>query len=654
MSMSVVEQLEIPPRVVRYGVDEPLPARRLLRAGPLTAVLEGGDLRYVRYGDEEIVRRVYGAVRDQNWGTVIPRFTRYEVEEDDNAFAVRFTAEHVEGDIHFRWNGSFIGTSGGVITCSFDGESAASFLRNRIGWCVLHPMAVAGLPATAVTPDAEVAGEFPERISPHQPFFDLRELRHPTRHGGEVIIRFDGDLFEMEDQRNWSDASYKTYSTPLRIPYPVRIEPGDRVRQTMTIEVKGGATTPMAEFGGEPSRVDFAGRSVAKLPPIGFGTASHGKALSERESALVVALRPGHLRPVVMLDAEDWRERLERALDDAKAVGAALEVEAVCDAAGNGLDPLCRLLVERGADVARLLVFDHASGVTTDAVIDQARRAAETAGLAVPIGGGSRAYFTQLNRASLPLDRMDVVGYGINPQVHAFDNGSLVETLAAQVTTVESARLIAGDRPLAVGPVTLRPRYNPDATGPEAKPAAGELPASVDPRQSSLFAAGWTIGSVRSLAVAGADSVTFFETTGWRGLIERSDHALRVPGFSSAPGWTFPVYHVFADLAEVAGGEVLASDVGDPMAMTALGVRDGSSVVLLIASFLESATEVELTCPSLHDGMVRLLDETNYRRAVEDPTEYRRAETRSLDLRRGHVALSLSPFALATVRGRLA
>ena len=43
--------------------------------------------------------------------------------------------------------------------------------------------------------------------------------------------------------------------------------------------------------------------------------------------------------------------------------------------------------------------------------------------------------FTELNRATLPLEGMDVVGYTINPQVHAFDNASLTESLAAQAET---------------------------------------------------------------------------------------------------------------------------------------------------------------------------------------------------------------------------
>ncbi|MGD9714860.1 MAG: hypothetical protein AB7V46_22785, partial [Thermomicrobiales bacterium] len=53
--------------IKRYGSNTPLPARRTLYAGPLSAVLEGGDLRYVRLGDVEIVRRLYIAIRDRNW-----------------------------------------------------------------------------------------------------------------------------------------------------------------------------------------------------------------------------------------------------------------------------------------------------------------------------------------------------------------------------------------------------------------------------------------------------------------------------------------------------------------------------------------------------------------------------------------------------------
>ena len=633
---------------IRYGVEEALPERRELRAGPLTVVLENGDLRYIRLGDEEIVRRVYGAVRDQNWGTVAPRFTRYDVDAGEDAFAVRFTAELRQGDVDFVWDGSFVGTSEGIITCSFAGRARAAFKRNRIGWCVLHPMSLAGLPATVVMPEGEGEGGFPERIAPHQPFLEMREIRHPTRNGGEVSIRFEGDLFEMEDQRNWTDASYKTYSTPLRLPYPVVVAAGDQVNQTVTIAVQPGVgLTGTMEREAAP-RVTVGEDAVGSLPPIGFGVSSRERAIPERERALLMELGAAHLRVVVELDRGDWGERLEAAITDVSALGATLEIEAVADAAGSGLDDLCERLRRAGPPVARLLVFERESGVTTAMLVARAREAARRAELEVPVGGGSRAYFTQLNRAVLPVAEMDVVGYGINPQVHAFDNASLVETLAAQAVTVASAREIAGERPLAVGPVTLRPQYNPDATGPEAKTEPSELPPSVDPRQSSLFAAGWTVGSLRSLAGAGADTLTYFETTGWRGLIERSDHPLRVAGFHSVPGMVFPLYHVFADLAEFAGGELLAVEVDDRLRLDALALRKGGRRRLLVASFGEQPVTVELVVDQPGETTVRRLDETTYRQATERPEEFRR-QRQPVDKRGDRIELNLAPFAVATI-----
>ena len=42
----------------------------------------------------------------------------------------------------------------------------------------------------------------------------------------EATVRFHGEVFESEDQRNWGDYSFKTYSTPQARPKPVAVAPG--------------------------------------------------------------------------------------------------------------------------------------------------------------------------------------------------------------------------------------------------------------------------------------------------------------------------------------------------------------------------------------------------------------------------------------------
>src|SRR5262249_46811078 len=98
---TTTESGPVPIRVIRYGIDAPLPERRTRRAGPLTAVLENGDLRYVRAGDVEVVRRLYMAVRNRNWDTIEPRYTSFDVQDRGDSFTVRFTAEHVKNDVDF-------------------------------------------------------------------------------------------------------------------------------------------------------------------------------------------------------------------------------------------------------------------------------------------------------------------------------------------------------------------------------------------------------------------------------------------------------------------------------------------------------------------------------------------------------------------------
>jgi hypothetical protein len=126
-----------------------------------------------------------------------------------------------------------------------------------------------------------------------------------------------------------------------------------------------------------------------------------------------------------------------------------------------------------------------------------------------PVLLGTNDYFTELNRQRPNLEAAEGTCYSINPQVHAFDDASLVENLAAQGDTVRTARSFAGARWIAVTPVTLRPRF---------VPASGK-PVQPDPRQSSEFAAAWTLGSIKALAEAGANSVTYYEVAGPGGIL---------------------------------------------------------------------------------------------------------------------------------------
>lgn len=647
--------------MIRYGSDAPLPERRTLRAGPLTAVLEQGDLRYVRLGDVEVVRRLYMAVRDQNWDTIEPVYTKFDVEDGGDHFRVEMAVEHVSGEVDFAWTGVIEGTADGTIRASMDGAPRKSFLRNRIGFCVLHPMALAGEPAITETPDGTTEGAFPGAISPHQPFLDMQSISHAAGPNARVTIRFEGDLFEMEDQRNWTDASYKTYSTPLRLPYPVEVDPETRVAQTITISVEGSPAAPSQEAAAGPDlRVDT--EDLLPMPPVSFGAGRKPVPSSPIRDHLR-ALSPASLWVTLDLGSDTWRTKLHEAADSARALNTSLDLSVIAGQDDASWDDLATELAGETMPVARIFVFPPVATpiifprqdlTTHDSTIAAARAAFSETAPNVTIGGGARSYFTELNRAgaALPIDQMDAVTYPLNPQVHAFDNLSIIEAIEAQAVTVASARAIAGDRPLVVGPVSFKPPYNPNATGPTPEPGPNELPPSVDPRQLSLLGAGWTVGSLHRLARAGADRLIYYELLGWRGLIELEDDLTRHELFPSEPGQIFPLYHVFAAASTFAEAEVAEAELADPLATEALVLVDGDRIRLLVANLSEEERDVSIDVPGLTSATVQTLDETTYVEASRNPDFFTQPGT-PLAVTDGHGTVRLRPFAVARIDGTL-
>src|SRR6185436_7800563 len=81
--------------------------------------------------------------------------------------------------------------------------------------------------------------------------------------------------------------------------------------------------------------------------------------------------------------------------------------------------------------------------------------------LLAPIAGDAKigvtwtTNFVDLNRTRPEDKAVQAVGFAINPQIHAFDNASMVETLPIHADVVNSARQFVGDRPLVIGPITL-------------------------------------------------------------------------------------------------------------------------------------------------------------------------------------------------------
>jgi len=635
-----------------------------LCAGPLWMHFDPSNamVRRIQYDGREVLRGIYAAVRDRNWETLPGTLRDYRHEIGADSFTIEFESEHRGRDIHFVWRGTIRGDGDGLLRYTFEGEARTTFLRNRIGFCVLHPIReCAGARARQTRTDGTVTEcRFPETIEPQifgqAGFRDLRALSHEVGPGLWAQVGFEGDVFEMEDQRNWTDASYKTYCTPLALPFPVEISAGTRIRQSITLRLTGAAapTAGTAEQriteSSPPVVITVPAVATSPMPRLGLGVASHDTPLARLEIARLRSLRLSHLRLDLRLSSPDWAADWERALREADSLGTGLELALHLPASGEfDVAEVRRRLRGTSVELARVLALRESEPATTP---DTLARVRETVcDLAVPVGAGSDANFCELNREQ-SLGRAAVAGadflfWSINPQVHAFDAVSLVETLEAQPHTLMTARAWAGCKPLSISPVTLKPRFNPVATGTPQAMSPDELPPQVDARQLSLFGAAWTLGSLAALAGAGAASATFYETTGWRGVMESATGSHLPRRFPSIPGGVFPVFHVFAALTGFSRMAPVECNASGTLAALCL-FDDLGNRRLLLAGLKPKGLVVRVQTGA-QTVRIRVLDQTNVAQAMDRPEEFQALPARRLECTDGALTLPLPAHALAIV-----
>ncbi len=257
-------------QIIRTGTGEPPPAVVLLRAGPVSLLFTGGDLRQIRYGDVEIARRIYVAIRDLDWNTLTGDITDLDIADRGDSFSIRFTRRHKAGDLDYEWRAEIDGDADGTIRYRMRGAALSAFAYAKIGICVHHPTdGYAGQPFRGTTPDGPVSGTLPDAIGPQihladgtdLPLFEpVSELDLTHSSGGVVRFGFAGDLWEMEDQRNWTDASYKSASTPASLGYYHEAALGTEFDQEVVIRADAFAALAAAHADRVAGPADSAGR----------------------------------------------------------------------------------------------------------------------------------------------------------------------------------------------------------------------------------------------------------------------------------------------------------------------------------------------------------------------------------------------------------
>ncbi len=544
-----------------------------LNAGKLTLWYEEGFLRYIHCGNQEVIRMINHALRDHNWGTVPMRIEEENIREEEDAFHINYKALFSQGDISFALDCEIMGRSDNSISFSYKGQALSDFRRNRIGFTVLHPVTpCVGNPISIVhTDQSQTQSHFPVQISPHQPFMDIKEMHWGLDGEIEASLIFEGEVFETEDQRNWTDASYKTYCTPLGIPFPVQLHKGEKVEQDILIQVKVPENYTVQEEADKPLEVKVQQSSPLTVPALGAMLTHPMEPEIIRE--LVKELGLDFLRINVELD----EPKDHSPLSIMKNLGIPLELAVFSD------KPDVKKLKEWAEDagvIKRILLFGNTVKVTPLGWLKKVPELRQ-AFPGVQLFGGTDAFFTELNRDRVNAVHLDGVGYSINPQVHAFDDQSLIETLPAQGYTVNSAQALYPNKPIVVSPVSFHMRWNPNATDPD-KPLR-EPTQLTDERQYTPLGAFWWLFSLKYLHLAGAEEVCYFELMGDNGWVRQVGEGLEKS----------PIYSLRSRLASFDRGFPCTTD--QPLIMDGVAFENGQETSLFLVNW--SKEEIDFNLP---------------------------------------------------------
>ncbi|KAA9089577.1 hypothetical protein [Microbacterium radiodurans] len=566
--------------------------------GEWTFDLRGDEFADLAWRGRRVLRSIRAVVRDRDWNTIDLVVDRVTPAESSLTLHVRTDDDRMpfRGVVRAEVRGADL-----RVLC--DLEAAEPVETNRTGLVALIPPAAAGarLDVEHATGTASSTA-LPVAISPHQPVLDVAGIRW-SEDGLAVGLAFDGDVFEIEDQRNWTDASFKVYSRPLSLPFPYPVDAGERVRQAVLITADVSAP-PAAHA--DDAVVDL--RPAGVFPMIGL-SASTAPDRAPDHVGRTTGARVGSGSDVAITLVEldlawpGWRAALDRAVTEGRPLDARLVLPAEAGVSAEADAGIAAVLAEAIAaltahPLVRVTAFQptgparHISDAVSVALL---RTALQRAGLEVPVVGGSRAHFTELNRERhrLPGDLAGTV-FSVTPLFHSRDTEQLVESLAVQRLVAAQAVEVARGTPVHIGPITLRPHFNDVATTAPPRPAASDLSSGYgthlidadDSRQSAPELAAWTIASAAALAVPGVASLTFFESWGPRGILDAS-------------GVARPVAAAMRALALLAGHEAESGSSPDGL-IWALAARTADGISVLAANLDRVPRRAELHAAGRH------------------------------------------------------
>ena len=418
-----------------------------------------------------------------------------------------------------------------------------------------------------------------------------------------------GKVLEAEDQRNWTDNTYKIYSGALSEPFPFLISAGDVWRQSANFEV------------GVPKRIEadpskILVREIEALPSIGL------------QFNVDSLLSPDDLEKAFVLLEIDHLRINEEVLTSQKiattaANGLILEVALLSSSDGDELKAEVLQLSERVPAGSRLLVQREGRKVVEETDLPKN----ESLNTYIP---GSDAFLVDLQNVKNGFGNS--VSYSIAPTVHSFDTETIFKTLFTQQESINFAQKFVAPQ-VFISPITFSMRGNPHSGHlRDQRLIYAEPEMALHIR--TIEGAAWTLGSIFSLASAGAFSGSWHDLFGEFGIIYSQSDSIK---FS-------PTFHAISALgAHHAHQITIATSLDNSW----VAFENRETKTILVASLRPWTVEITSKVLAGYKSMQSLRgDDCEKASQIMDWWSY--AEKSPV---LAEFPLTLSPFEIALIRG---
>lgn len=537
--MTPLPKLSAADRIAIFGTDTPVEMPTCHHVGAYSVTIADGQIGAIHHQGREIVRGLTYLVRDVNWATC-PADIRMDLEQPDR---IELTGTIDEDDIRFSYSITVLLDDTGTLHVQSRGKALAPFDTNRIGLTILHPMPnTVGRPLMIEHADkSQTRTVFPIAIQPDQPALNISKLRYPLSGSESVMISFNAtlpdsssDSFEMEDQRNWGDASYKTYSGSLLAPWPYAVKQDDCFEQAIRISIEPGVAGEQT-----PAATRITDRAF-RLPALGVNLPLGRAGEALQNLSRYGAPNPAFVSAYLRTDTLDAAE-----IETVKAVVGHLSCPLRLELEVHG-DPAAAIkgaaakLNDAGLDVSHILAcpapylksYQPAGAWPDVEPLDVFYARLREAFPEAEIGGGMLTYFTELNRRWPPLAPIDFIGHAYCPIIHAADNRTILQNIATLPLIAETIAVKAPSVPYDLLSASLSMRSNPYGAAPMVNRRGRQIPmADADPREAGEFAAIWMLEVARALAGTHVRSCCLGALAGPSSLYDDANSDGRRPAF---------------------------------------------------------------------------------------------------------------------------